>query len=140
AREELQALERSDLSLDELRLRRDQAWQDFLSAANRLTESRRAAAERLTITVTRLLKQLGMEGGQFNLLLDPLPPERAGPHGMERIEMQVSTNPGQPLRPLAKAASGGELSRISLAIQVATAECGRVPTLVFDEVDVGIGG
>ncbi len=140
ARAELQVLESSDLSLDELRTQRDRAWQDYLTEANQLTAARRSAAERLASTVTRLLKQLGMEGGQFSILLDPLPPERAGPHGLERIGMQVSANPGQPLQPLAKVVSGGELSRISLAIQVATAECGQVPTLVFDEVDVGIGG
>jgi DNA repair protein RecN (Recombination protein N) len=66
--------------------------------------------------------------------------DAAGAGGCERIEFMVSANPGQPLQPLARVASGGELSRISLAIQVATAECGSVPTLVFDEVDVGIGG
>lgn len=140
ARVELSALERSDLSLDELRRARDQAWEGFIHLAGQLTEARRSAADRLAATVTRLLKQLGMEGGQLSVLIDPLPPERAGIHGLERVEMLVSANPGQPLRPLAKVASGGELSRISLAIQVATAECGQVPTLVFDEVDVGIGG
>ena len=62
------------------------------------------------------------------------------PYGLEQVEFLVSSNPGQPLRPLAKVASGGELSRISLAIQVITAQTSRVPTLVFDEVDVGIGG
>lgn len=62
------------------------------------------------------------------------------PYGLEQVEFLVSANPGQPLRPLAKVASGGELSRISLAIQVITAQTSRVPTLVFDEVDVGIGG
>lgn len=62
------------------------------------------------------------------------------PHGLEQVEFLVSANPGQPLRPLAKVASGGELSRISLAIQVITAQTSRIPTLVFDEVDVGIGG
>ncbi|QIK38896.1 DNA repair protein RecN [Caldichromatium japonicum] len=140
ARAERHAIETSDLSLDELRAQRDLAWQDFLAAANQLTEARRSAAERLAITVTRSLKQLGMEGSQLSILLDPLPPERAGIHGLEHIEMRVTANPGQPLLPLAKVASGGELSRISLAIRVATAECGQVPTLVFDEVDVGIGG
>jgi DNA repair protein RecN (Recombination protein N) len=67
-------------------------------------------------------------------------PRTRGAGGLERIAFLVSANPGQPLQPLAKVASGGELSRISLGIQVATAECGSVPTLVFDEVDVGIGG
>ncbi len=81
-----------------------------------------------------------MAGGTFSVRIDPLPDEAANAGGLERIEFLVSANPGQPLQPLAKVASGGELSRISLGIQVATAECGSVPTLVFDEVDVGIGG
>ena len=80
-----------------------------------------------------------MPGGQFKAAL--LPSEAAfTAHGREKIELQVSANPGQPLKPLTKVASGGELSRISLAIQVITAEKGEVPTLIYDEVDVGIGG
>jgi DNA repair protein RecN (Recombination protein N) len=86
------------------------------------------------------MQHLGMAGGHLAVQVEPLGPESAGPGGLERIELLVSANPGQPLQPLARVASGGELSRISLGIQVATAECGRVPTLVFDEVDVGIGG
>ncbi|QGU32865.1 DNA repair protein RecN [Thermochromatium tepidum] len=139
-RAELEALEQSDLTLGDLRERRERMWCDFLAAATELTHARRAAAEQLAPTVTRSMQQLGMSGGQFEIQLDPLPAERASAHGLERVEMWVSANPGQPLQPLARVASGGELSRISLAIQVATAECGRVPTLVFDEVDVGIGG
>jgi DNA repair protein RecN (Recombination protein N) len=86
------------------------------------------------------MHQLGMGGGTFAVFLTPLDSDEIGPGGLERIEFHVSANPGQPLAPLAKVASGGELSRIGLAIQVATAQCGRVPSLVFDEVDVGIGG
>ncbi len=86
------------------------------------------------------MQQLGMAGGRFAVDLEPLPAEAAGAGGCDRIAFLVSANPGQPLQPLARVASGGELSRISLGIQVATAEVGSVPTLVFDEVDVGIGG
>ena len=86
------------------------------------------------------LQLLGMPDGQFSVLLQPLDTTSLAPHGLENIEFLVSANPGQPLRGLAKVASGGELSRISLAIQVITAQTSRVPTLVFDEVDVGIGG
>jgi DNA repair protein RecN (Recombination protein N) len=86
------------------------------------------------------MQGLGMGGGRFAVEVERGAAENAGPHGLDRVEFLVSANPGQPLQPLAKVASGGELSRISLAIQVATAECGSVPTLVFDEVDVGIGG
>lgn len=139
-RAELEALEQSDVTLGDLREHRERVWRNFLAAAAQLTSARQTAAERLSTTVTRSMQQLGMNGGQFSLQIAPLPEERASANGLERVEMLVSANPGQPLQPLAKVASGGELSRISLAIQVATAECGRVPTLVFDEVDVGIGG
>jgi DNA repair protein RecN (Recombination protein N) len=81
-----------------------------------------------------------MEGGRFAIQLEPLADEMPAPQGMERAEFVVSANPGQPLKPLTKVASGGELSRISLAIQVITASQTRIPTLIFDEVDVGIGG
>jgi DNA repair protein RecN (Recombination protein N) len=90
--------------------------------------------------VTEAMQHLGMVGGRFAVEIEALPTERASAGGLERVTFLVSANPGQPLQPLSKVASGGELSRISLGIQVATAECGSVPTLVFDEVDVGIGG
>jgi DNA repair protein RecN (Recombination protein N) len=81
-----------------------------------------------------------MAGGCFTVELSRVEPETANAQGLDRLEFLVSANPGQPMQPIGKVASGGELSRISLALQVATAECGKVPTLVFDEVDVGIGG
>ncbi len=81
-----------------------------------------------------------MPGGRLAIELKPSPSAEPQPYGREQVEFLVSANPGQPLRPLNKVASGGELSRISLAIQVITAQTSRVPTLVFDEVDVGIGG
>lgn len=86
------------------------------------------------------LQMLGMPDGQFSVALHTADPSTPSLHGLESVEFLVSANPGQPLRGLAKVASGGELSRISLAIQVITAQTSRVPTLVFDEVDVGIGG
>ncbi|MEW8458999.1 MAG: DNA repair protein RecN, partial [Candidatus Thiodiazotropha endolucinida] len=82
----------------------------------------------------------GMPGGKFKVLLRELQQDQATANGFEQVEFMVSANPGMPLQPLSKVASGGELSRISLAIQVATIRCGSTPTLVFDEVDVGIGG
>jgi DNA repair protein RecN (Recombination protein N) len=81
-----------------------------------------------------------MPGGRFVIELRAQSSSDPMPHGLEQVELLVSANPGQPLKALAKVASGGELSRISLAIQVITAQTSRVPTLVFDEVDVGIGG
>jgi DNA repair protein RecN (Recombination protein N) len=86
------------------------------------------------------MQTLGMARGAFAVEVEPLPVAQAGAFGLDRVELLVAANPGQPPAPLAKVASGGELSRISLAIQVATAGLGTVPTLVFDEVDVGIGG
>jgi DNA repair protein RecN (Recombination protein N) len=85
------------------------------------------------------MQQLGMGGGRFDITLNPIEAE-ATAHGQETVEFQVSANPGQPLRPLSKVASGGELSRISLAIQVISAGKEGIPTLIFDEVDVGVGG
>lgn len=81
-----------------------------------------------------------MPDGKFSVNLQATASLTPALYGLENIEFLVSANPGQPLRSLAKVASGGELSRISLAIQVITAQTSRVPTLVFDEVDVGIGG
>jgi DNA repair protein RecN (Recombination protein N) len=81
-----------------------------------------------------------MPGGRFEIQLEATPEEKITPYGLERCEFMVSANPGQPLQALAKVASGGELSRISLAIQVIAAQSNVTPTLIFDEVDVGIGG
>ena len=86
------------------------------------------------------MQALGMIGGQLTIELLANSEEKPQPHGLERCEFLVSANPGQPLHPLNKVASGGELSRISLAIQVIIAEKVATPTLIFDEVDVGIGG
>ncbi|MBK1645451.1 DNA repair protein RecN [Thiocapsa imhoffii] len=139
-RDELADLEQVDLQLGEVRAARDAALATFLEQAQQLSRARIAAGERLSQTVSDTMQQLGMVGGRFTIEISALDPARASAAGLERIAFLVSANPGQPLQPLAKVASGGELSRISLAIQVATAECGSVPTLVFDEVDVGIGG
>ena len=113
-------------------------WRD---AAVALTASRRAAGDALGSEVSALIDTLGMQGGRFEVALetngDPGMPD---PNGAERVELLVSANAGQPPRPLRKVASGGELSRISLAIEVAMQGLDPVPTMVFDEVDAGIGG
>ncbi len=137
---ELTALEQVDVTLDDVRERRAGAWQGFMTHATQLTTQRVAAAQRLSDTVTQAMQTLGMGGGRFSVDCEPLAETRIGAGGLERIDFLVSANPGQPVQPLAKVASGGELSRISLAIQVATTQYANVPTLVFDEVDVGIGG
>jgi len=139
-RAELATLERADEDTQTLASARTAARAAYLERAAALSAARAEAARRLGETITDFMHQLGMGGGVFAVVLTPLEPDAAGSGGLEQIEFQVSANPGQPLAPLAKVASGGELSRIGLAIQVATAQCGRVPSLVFDEVDVGIGG
>ncbi|GAB0149690.1 DNA repair protein RecN [Marichromatium sp. PS1] len=139
-RAELDALEQASVALAGLAEAREAAWGRYLQGAEALGEARTAAATRLEETLSTAMGELGMAGGRFAVALEPLPTERAAAGGLERITFMVSANPGQPLQPLARVASGGELSRIGLAIQVATAACGRIPTLVFDEVDVGIGG
>ncbi|MCG6942134.1 MAG: DNA repair protein RecN [Thiohalocapsa sp.] len=137
---ELAALEQDDQTLGTLEADRAAAFMALLEAARALSEARHAAAARLGDTVTAAMQELGMGGGHFAVAVETGADEQVGASGLDAMAFQVSANPGQPLQPLAKIASGGELSRISLAIQVATAELGRIPTLVFDEVDVGIGG
>jgi len=139
-RQALAELEAGEVKLDHISQEREAARSAFLDAASELSEARALASERLAATVTDSLQQLGMAGGRFAVDLSRLEADAGGPFGLDRVAFLVSANPGQPLQPLAKVASGGELSRISLAIQVATAECAQVPILVFDEVDVGIGG
>ena len=112
----------------------------FQKAAGTLTKQRQAAGGALSSAVTERLTQLGMTGAELSIQLNARPEESIHPNGHEDIEFLISTNPDQPHRPLARIASGGELSRISLAIQVVTANTSRVPTLVFDEVDAGISG
>ena len=114
------------------------AQQNYLAAAQQLTAKRGQAAARLALEITAAMQTLAMQGGSFAAALLPLPEGSA--YGLETIEFQVAVNPGTSLRSLAKVASGGELSRISLAIQVATSQVASVPTLIFDEVDSGIGG
>ncbi|NCA88574.1 MAG: DNA repair protein RecN [Gammaproteobacteria bacterium] len=139
-RGELAGLEGNEVSLDMLTQERDGAWQRYREQALALSAARQAAGARLSATVTAAMAELSMKGGRFEVQLTRLAEDAASSQGLDRVEFLVSANPGQPLQPLAKVASGGELSRISLCIQVATAECAAIPTLVFDEVDVGIGG
>jgi DNA repair protein RecN (Recombination protein N) len=110
----------------------------FRSEAVALTRQRRAAAQRLSSEVTARLQELAMEGGQFSAHLEPLAEPAAA--GLESVEFRVAAHAGQAVGPLARVASGGELSRIALAIQVLLGGGTGVPTLIFDEVDTGIGG
>ncbi|MFH2139293.1 MAG: DNA repair protein RecN [Pseudomonadota bacterium] len=124
--------------LDVLAKQDEAAQQSYLAAAKKLSAARGKAAQALSDEITTAMQTLAMQGGQFAVALLPLTEGNA--HGLESVELQVSANPGSPLRSLAKVASGGELSRISLAIQVAASRAASVPTLIFDEVDSGIGG
>ncbi len=137
---QLQQLENYEQSVNRLQSEMVEAWQDYRQVAEELHEQRLHTAQQLSKQITAYMQQLGMPGG--NLVIAVSADEDATPAlaGMDLVEFLVSTNPGQAPRPLAKVASGGELSRISLAIQVIAAQTSGVPTLVFDEVDVGIGG
>lgn len=116
----------------------DEAFENYLHAAQNLRVSRQQFAKQLSKDITEVIQQLGMPKGFVEIEMTPL--EHIQPHGQDRVEYKVCTNPGMPTDSLAKVASGGELSRISLAIQLITAKRGATPTLIFDEVDVGIGG
>lgn len=137
---ELGELQHLDVRLDGLEQEITAAAADYQRLAGQLRASRESAAARLGDLVGAKMQLLGMKGGRFAITLHPLAGDDFGPSGSERVEFMVSANAGQPLQPFNKVASGGELSRIGLALAVITAETGRIPTLVFDEVDVGIGG
>jgi DNA repair protein RecN (Recombination protein N) len=137
---ELKVFEGLETSLQTIDERLAAARKAFEAACTKLSAARKRTAAALSERVTSLMQTLGMPGGQFSIAVQPLPDESANQHGADDIEFLVTANPGQPLRPLAKVASGGELSRISLAIQVAAAQNFGQPCLVFDEVDAGVGG
>jgi len=124
--------------LAELERQENAAQQNYLTAAKKMSATRKKAADKLSREITAAMQTLAMQGGSFAVML--LPVDEGNAYGLETIEFQVAANPGVPQRSLAKVASGGELSRISLAIQVATSQVASVPTLIFDEVDSGIGG
>src|SRR5690606_18617173 len=110
------------------------------SSADELSARRKQAAAKLQKQVEKQLQALAMGNCRFQVALSRRDDQVPHPHGNEEVELLVATNPGAPAQPLSRIASGGELSRISLAIQVVTAQTSAVPTLVFDEVAVGIGG
>jgi DNA repair protein RecN (Recombination protein N) len=140
-------LDRLRTRLEELRLSADpealaqregEALEGYRSLAQQLGAARRKMAAELSKAVTASMQQLAMAGGRFEIAFETLAEPAA--YGLESVEFMVAANAGQPLRPLAKVASGGELSRIGLAIQVIASSSGEAATLIFDEVDVGIGG
>ena len=139
-RAELQGLASGDERIAQLKLEMLDLSAQYGADAARLSKKRRSAAKKLVKNASSVLASLAMDGCQFEIALRPLTSEDPNPHGSEEVEFLISTNPGAPARALGKIASGGELSRISLAIGVVTANTAPVASMVFDEVDVGIGG
>jgi len=134
-----QKLDNFDTDLELLNKIIEDKWQLYLTQAHKLSKSRQRFALTLNKKITSSMHKLNMTDGEFLIQLTHHE-DRATPLGIDTINYLVTTNPGQPLQPLTKVASGGELSRISLAIQVITAQKVKTPTLIFDEVDVGISG
>lgn len=124
--------------LDALRKQVLAAEAQYRKLASTLSKQRAIAAKKLSALVTEQMQVLALSGSRCEVVLQELAQPAA--YGLEQIELQVANHPASPLRPMAKVASGGELSRISLALQVVTSQVANVPTLIFDEVDVGIGG
>ena len=133
-------LSRDDYDLDALKEKLELSQQAYLKQAEKLHTARAKAAKQLSKGVSKAMQQLGMDGGVFEIQCAFDTGNKFTAHGLDDIEFQVSANPGQPLKSLVKVASGGELSRISLAIQMIAAQKVTLPALIFDEVDTGIGG
>lgn len=138
--DEIQTMEHSGEELSTRQANDAKLQGEFQELAQQLTLCRQKGAKRLAKQINLQIAELGMSQASLHVELTPLSKGLPTATGQESVEFLVSTNPGQPPRPLIKIASGGELSRISLAIQVVTAQTSSTPTLVFDEVDVGIGG
>ncbi|HYL48273.1 MAG TPA: DNA repair protein RecN [Stellaceae bacterium] len=136
----LGALEAGGDGVDALKRAVDGARNAYIIAADKVSAARRAAAAKIDPAVMKELKPLKLEKARFATVLTAVGEAEWGPQGRERVHFEVATNPGAPAGPLAKVASGGELSRFMLALKVVLARTSPVPTLVFDEVDSGIGG
>jgi len=135
---ELDTLVHAGERLDTLQADIDKAAENFQTKAKQLSKKRSSAATKLGKQVSSIMNKLGMPGGRLDIQISPL--EKFSALGLDQIDFMVATNPEQPLKALHKIVSGGELSRISLALQVIMANDHGIPTLIFDEVDVGIGG
>jgi DNA repair protein RecN (Recombination protein N) len=139
-RKRIEELDAGEQSLAELEAAAKRASAEYFTAAKRLSSARRRVAKKLGEAVGAQLPELGLPHGQFDAHVEPKPDERADATGLDRVEFRIRLNPGQPFGALAKMASGGELSRVGLALEVVGADASPVPTFVFDEVDAGIGG
>jgi DNA repair protein RecN (Recombination protein N) len=137
---ELNALSHSSERIEALTLESQQFLQDYQSFSTQLSGRRQQAASELQLRISATIKELGMPHGEFIVLVKSAEHAEPQRNGQDSIDFLVTTNPGLPAKPLGKVASGGELSRISLAIQVTTSPDKTTPTMIFDEVDSGIGG
>ena len=138
----LLAIESADQELAIAQARAEAAYLSYTSAAGMLTAARRSAGDRLAAAVGRELAPLKLDRARFRVTIEPLPEERVGPLGADRVEFQISTLPGAPFQDLAAIASGGELARFALALKASLAGrgLGPQPLMIFDEVDQGVGG
>lgn len=137
---ELQSLQDGGESIEALQQQSNQLASVYQASAQKLSAVREQGSQAMAAEINQQLRKLSMEGAELIVQLNPIATGEYRANGLEEIEFVIATNPGQPHKPLAKIASGGELSRVSLAIQVVAASHSKIPTLIFDEVDVGIGG
>ena len=138
--EQLQASESAASALSSLEAERDQMLAEYRRSADQLSAARREAAAQFAAAASSITRELGMSQATLEVAVESQAERPPRSHGQDDIRLDFSANPGQPPRPLAKIASGGELSRISLAIQVAATGSRQVPVMIFDEVDSGVGG
>lgn len=138
--QELNNITHSSERIDELTQNTQQLLTNYQKLSLKLSENRKQKGKKLEKSISEMIKELGMPQGDFLVSVTPHNDDTPRAYGNDKIEFLVSANPGLPAKPLAKVASGGELSRISLAIQVTTSTDKTTPTMIFDEVDSGIGG
>jgi DNA repair protein RecN (Recombination protein N) len=137
---DLAGSEQAEGTLKQLEARREAAVKSYRAAATKLSAARRKAAKEFSVKVAALARELGMPKAEFAAEVETAPAEAPRLGGDDEVRFDFSANPGQPPRPLAKVASGGELSRVSLAIRLAAQQARSAATLIFDEVDAGVGG
>ena len=137
-RQELDSLTQPDCDLDSLTSQLQQAEQQTMALAEKISNNRSAAAGKLSTEITQALAKLGMQKAKLDIQVSPL--KQLTSSGLDKIVINIQTNPGQNMLPLTQVASGGELARISLAIQMIAVDKLEVPVLIFDEVDSGVGG
>jgi len=136
---ELDDIDHVDERLEELNNEQKELEEKYLKACEKLSASRKKAASKLNKNITQSMQTLGMTGGKFEITIQAATARRSA-YGLDQIEFTVTANDGQACKPLSRVASGGELARISLAIQMIIANNSKIPSLIFDEVDSGVGG